>query len=119
MVCSQYTEYSQFDGSYQSRDTVTIYDSPTRGRVYQCSDDANSLYCNSFPPDWKRVAPGGGSVHKFNLGWTLLGECQDDSTEQVTFSSREDPSCWRSGTECDTHAGKFACCTSCRNGVCV
>jgi len=119
MECSQYTVYSQFSGNYQAGDTVTIYDSPTHGRVYQCSDDADSLYCNSFPPDGEIVAPGGGSVHKINLGWTLLGECQDGSTEQVTFSSREDPSCWRSGTECDTHAGKFACCTSCRNGVCV
>ena len=139
-------EYSQFNG-YRSRDTVTIYDSPSTGRVYQCKDDAMSLYCDQFPPDYARVAPGGGSVHTLELGWTLLGDCQGENpgsrgadsggdsngnggsssstSGQLpfdgTFGGGEDdePSCWRSGTLCDSQAGKFACCTYCRHGVCT
>lgn len=129
------TEYSQFNG-YRSRDTVTIYDGPNTGRVYQCKDDAMSLYCDQFPPDYSRVAPGGGSVHTLEMGWTLLGDCQGENpgsrggdggsrtSGQLPFDSNlggdenDEASCWRSGRLCDSQAGRFACCTFCRHGVC-
>ena len=137
-------EYSEFYG-YQSRDTVTIYDDSNKegiGHVYQCKDDAMSLYCDQFPPNWKRVAAGGGSVHTLDLGWTLLGDCEgddgeknsgsrgagggDDDDDQLPFDASlgngdddGQSSCWRSGTLCDSHAGRFACCTSCERGVCL
>ena len=136
-------EYSEFNG-YQSRDTVTIYDDSNKegiGHVYQCKDDAMSLYCDQFPPNWKRVAAGGGSVHTLDLGWTLLGDCEgddgensgsrgagggDDDDDQLPFDASlgngdddGQSSCWRSGTLCDSHAGRFACCTSCERGVCL
>ncbi len=134
MACSP--EYSQFNG-YRSRDTVTIYDSPNTGRVYQCKDDAMSLYCDQFPPNYSRVAPGGGSVDTVELGWTLLGDCQGKTpgsrggdggsrtSGQLPFDStlkgdeNDEASCWRSGRLCDSQAGRFACCTFCRNGVCA
>lgn len=44
--------------------------------MFQCKDDASSLYCDQFAPNWERVAPGGGSIHTSDLGWTPLGDCQ-------------------------------------------
>lgn len=62
---------------YKQSATVTVYTSPTDGRVYRCKSGPISQYCNIFPPDWSRASYGGTPVHTSqNLGWEYVRECQ-------------------------------------------
>jgi len=66
--------------NYKSRDVVSIPISPgsESGEVYMCKTGAARLYCNIYPPTWKRLSPDGQTAHLIqDLGWEKKGKCGD------------------------------------------
>lgn len=66
--------------NYKSRDVVSLPLSPgsESGEVYMCKTGAARLYCNIYPPTWKRLSPDGETAHFIrDLGWEKKGKCGD------------------------------------------